>query len=146
MSTDKAMILEASTYEDLPKHSKVFNKSQMEYHLWIYLNPEDVRGCYFVQAEEIGPNADNSTIYPDTFVREGQCWIRVNFGYISKNPGKHTIKLSFVEKMTSTDFSLYVSFYVQDDNPDKPYVYMNKEQEVLGPDFTPPSGFTIYGE
>lgn len=126
MVADKIMQLESCRYDDLAKYSKVFNKEELEYHLWIYLNPEEVRNAYFYRAKEIGENADNSKVFPDTYVRESQCWIRVNTNYINTKAGKHTIKLMFVDRYTDTDFSLYVSYYIQDDNPEKPYVYMHK--------------------
>ena len=140
---DKIMSLEACKYDDLAKYSKIFNSKAVEYHLWIYLNPEDVRTAYFYGAEEIGPNANNSTIFPDTFIRESECWIRVNREWISNSVGKHIIKLMFVDRFTDTDFSLYVSYYIQNDNPDKPYVYMKETKEECplpippGPIFTP---------
>lgn len=129
MTQDKIMSLEASTYANLAKHNKVFNKSAIEYHLWIYLDPSDVRDAFFLGAKEIGPHADNSKLFPDTFVREGQCWIRANTEYLDLVAGTHIIKLSFVDRFTDTDFSLFVSYIIQDDNPEKPYVYM-KEDEV----------------
>jgi len=116
--------LQACRYEDLAKFCKVFNLSTLDYHLWIYLDPTDGRDTYFQKAEEIGPQADNSNIYPDTFIRESQCWIRVNFGFLNLKPGKHTYRLYLVNRYESTDFSLYFSYYIQDDNPEKPYVYM----------------------
>lgn len=145
MSTqDKVMQLEACTYNELAKHSKVFNSNAVEYHLWIYLNPDDVRDTYFIGAEEIGPNADNSKIFPDTFQRQGQCWIRVNRGYLGDNPGKHTIKLNFVDRFTDTDFSLYVSYYLQVDNPKRPYVYMHQEEKDGSIMTSDCKHFTIY--
>lgn len=138
--------LQSCIYKDLPKHSKVFNKDTLNYHLWIYLNPEDVRDAYFIRAEEIGVNADNSTIFPDTFVRESQCWIRVNTSCINQSVGKHTLRFYFVDRYTDTDFSLYASYYIQDDNPDKPYVYMPQEdkEDKKPPHIRPESGFTEY--
>lgn len=124
MIEDHITSLEACKYDDLPKYTKVFHKSTLNYHLWIYLNPDDVRDTYFIKGLEIGPEADNSTIFPDTFVRDSQCWIRVNTGFLNNKIGKHTLRLFFVNRYTDTDFSLYVSYYIQDDNPDKPYVYM----------------------
>lgn len=145
---DKVMSLNACYYEDLAKNCKVFNADTCEYHLWIYLNPEDVRQAYFVGAEEIGPNADNSRIFPDTFKRESQCWIRVNKNYIGTTPGKHTIKLQFVDRYTDTDFSLYVSFHMQVDDPEKPYVYMKEPSKEVEYNYLFPSdrdnGFTLY--
>lgn len=143
---DKIMSLQSCKYDDLAKYTKVFNLSTIEYHLWIYLNPEDVRDCYFLGAKEIGPDSDNATIYPDTFVRESTCWIRANTAYLNTSIGKHTFRLSFVNRYTDTDFSLYISYYIQQDNPVKDYVYM-KQPEEKEIDFTPhskPAVFTEY--
>lgn len=145
MVADNIMMLEACKYDDLAKHTKVFNKNELEYHLWIYLNPEDVRDAYFDSAKEIGPDADNSRIYPDTFTRESQCWIRANTDWLSASPGKHTFKLSMIDRFTDTDFSLYVSFYIQDDNPEKPYVYMHKDEDgAEASEPICPARFTLY--
>mgnify|MGYP007069998203 CR=1 FL=1 len=140
---DKMMILEACVYEDLPKYTKVFNEDTAEYHLWIYLNPAYVRNTYLYEAKEIGPNADNSKLFLDTFKRESQCWIKVKREYLNNKIGKHIYKLSFVNKETDADFSLYVSYYLQNDNPEKPYVYIEKAAEEpykdgSNPPLTPP--------
>ena len=144
---DKITMLEACKYSDLAKYTKIFNLATLDYHLWIYLNPQDVRDAYFIKATETGPGADNVHIYPDTFVRDSQCWIRVNSGYLNNSIGKHILKLSFVDRYTDTDFSLYASYYIQNDNPDKPYVYMPQQDEgdVESPTYTTPQRtFTEY--
>lgn len=124
---DKATILYSCSYEDLAKNSKVFNLSTLNYHLWIYLDPETVRDAYFNRAYEIGTHADNTKIFPDTFIRDNTCWIRANMQYLNLKPGKHTIKLEFVDRYTDVDFSLYISYIIQDDDPEKPYVYMKAD-------------------
>lgn len=144
MTEDNITMLRACKYEDLALNSKVFSASTVNYHLWIYLNPDEVRDAYFLGAEEIGPNAKGSMIFPDTFKRESQCWIRVNIGYLSQIIGKHTIKLSFVDRYTDTDFSLYVSYYLQNDDPEKPYVYMTETQDSTACTNLDPSQFTEY--
>lgn len=129
MVADNITSLVSCNYNDLPSNTKVFNLSTLDYHLWIYLDPDTVRDTYFIKAEEIGPEADNSTVFPDTYVRDSQCWIRVNSRQLNLSIGKHIIKLYFVDRYTDTDFSLYVSYYIQNDNPDKPYVYMKPGTE-----------------
>ena len=136
MIADKIMTLEACRYDDLPKYTKIFNCSELEYHLWIYLNPDDVRNSYFYRSKEVGPEADNSKLFPDTVERMSTCWIRANTEYLNIKPGKHTYKLMFVERSTDTDFSLYVSYYIQDDSPEKPYVYMKLGEQVPEPAHT----------
>lgn len=148
MSEDKFMTLEACRYDELAKYTKVFNTDECQYHLWIHLNPEDVRGCSFVEAKEIGPNANNSTIFPDTIVRTSQCWIRVNKMWVGTSPGKHTLKFTFVDTSTDDDFSLYASFYMQVDDPEKPYVYMKETPQVFERNYLRPemidNGLTPY--
>lgn len=142
----KVTLLESSTYENISKHCKVFNLSTLNYHLNVYLNPETVREAYFIEAKEIGPKADNSKIFPDTFRRVAQCWLQVNMEYLNTRVGKHTYKLDFVDRFTDTDFSLYFSYIIQDDTPEKPYVYMKKDGAstpvVSNADLHP--GFTLY--
>lgn len=123
MNIDNVMTLVASRRADLSRNSKVFNLSSLEYHLWIYLNPKDIMGCTFLGAEEINNEEDFET-FSAAFERDSQCWIKVTTGLINKSPRLHIYKLNFVDTRTETDFSLYVSYYIQTDNPDKPYVYI----------------------
>ena len=51
VTQDKIMSLQACIYDELPKYTKVFNADTAEYHLWIYLNPEDVRGAAFYEVK-----------------------------------------------------------------------------------------------
>ena len=125
---DKIQILEACHYDDLAKHTKVINLDAAEYYAWIQLDPDDVRNSYFFGVQEIGISANNSMIFGDTFTRESECWIRMNMTHVARKPGKHTFKLSFVDRTTDDPFSLYCSFHLQVDNPEKPYVYMHQEE------------------
>ena len=125
------MQLESCKYDDLGKYSKVFNVNEIEYHLWIYLNPEDTRDAVFLKAYECGPNHwEDPTLPLGIFERESVCWIRAVTASLNMEPGKHTYKIMMVDRYTDTDFSLYVSYYIQDDNVDKPYVYMKSSDET----------------
>lgn len=133
MIADKVMMLESCKYNDLAKYTKVFNTNQIEYHLWIYMDPEDAKDAVFLEAHEVQDN--DSKVSDGVFERQSQCWIRVVTEHINTSAGKHTYKLMMVDRYTDTDFSLYVSYYIQDDNPDKPYVYMkDKEDQEDEPD------------
>lgn len=134
MLPDRVTTLEACKYDDIAKYCKVFNINEIEYHVWIYLSPDDARNCVFLDAKEISPDPKFDPRFPLTmFKRESECWIRVVRDDLNLNPGKHTYKLSMVDRFTDTDFSLYISYYVQTDDPEKPYVYMKKEEEPWPP-------------
>lgn len=144
MIDDKITTLQSCSYDNLAKNCKVFNLSTLNYHLWIYLNPEDVRDAYFDKGEEIGKGADNSKIFKDTFVRDGQCWIRANMDFLNLTTGKHTYRLSFIDRYTDTDFSLYISYIIQNDDPERPYVYMKEEEKKTTPAPHKPRILTMY--
>lgn len=140
----EATTLQAVRYEDLAKQCKVFNLSTLDYHIWIYLNPETIRDAYMYKAIEIGPKADNSKLFKDTIVRESECWVRANMQYLNNKPGKHTYRLMFANRYDDTDFSLYFSYIIQDDNPEKPYVYMKEDGASTPVSGVSPAGFTLY--
>ena len=64
--------------------------------------------------------------------------------YLNLKSGKHTYRLMFVERYTDTDFSLYFSYIIQDDSPEKPYVYMKEDGASTPVSGVAPTGFTPY--
>lgn len=55
-------------------------------------------------------------------------WIRIPSSMMNLEDGQHTYKLSFINILTDDVFSLYISYIIQNDNPDKPYIYMNRDK------------------
>lgn len=64
----------------------------------------------------------SSSVYRDNM----RPWLRVPVDVLNKDIGQHTYKLHFVNIHTSLELDLYIQYIIQDDNPDKPYIYMNR--------------------
>ena len=128
---DNIFTLTASNYNDIAKHSKVVNVNELDYFLWVYLNPEDVRDAYFLSAcEVIKPGQDAVTTFTDTFERKSTSWIQIKTDFINKKTGLHIYKLNFVNYTNDVTFSLYASYTIQRDDEEKPYIYMKRDNQT----------------
>lgn len=118
--------LVASTYNRINEHVQVFNKSELEYYLWIKLDV-DIPSTYVLlnSYELIGGKREESITH--VFIRDNPTWIKAPTELLNLLPGYHIYRLEFVETSTSNTVSLYFAYILQDDNPSKPYIYMNRD-------------------
>ena len=129
MTEETILTLTACTYKDLAKHSKVININELEYYLWVYLNPEQVREAFFLQGQEVNPKGKPIITFCDTFVRPSTSWIRIKTDDLNKSVGLHIYKFSFVNPKTDDTFSLYMNYIIQREDVDKPYVYIQRDDK-----------------
>lgn len=130
MSTLPVLQIDACEYKDIARNTPVLNLDQVEYYLWIHLGPEISSECYFYEAAELDKE-HGPIIFPDSFVRKSPTWIKVKTDSLDKSPGLHIYRLSFVDRVTDDPFSLFFGYIIQDDNPDKPYIYMKRESDEV---------------
>ena len=55
-------------------------------------------------------------------------WIEIDKSVVSFDPGFHMYQLVFDDSGTGSILNLYFSYHIQDNNPDKDYIYMNREE------------------
>ena len=119
-------ILEAVSYPELHKHTVVLSKAALDYYLWVHLDADVVRDCMLYEYLE-QRNGQFVPANPFAFDREGTCWVKVHTSFINKEAGLHVYRFNLVNKSTDDVFSLYVGYVMQDNCPDKPYVYMKRD-------------------
>lgn len=56
-------------------------------------------------------------------------WIDVNPGHLDMTPGTHIYGITLVHTTCTEICRLYFTYIIQDDNPEKPYIYMKREEE-----------------
>lgn len=124
--------LEACTYDKLASNSKVFNLNTLEYFLWIHL-PEDISRHYeLFQVDQIAPNILELENFNQVIKREcRRPWLQVTFKSLDLSIGMHTYRLQLINKCTDDVVSLYFCYIIQNDNPEKPYVYMENARKYL---------------
>lgn len=120
-------ILEACIYKELPKHTKVWNRNTLEYHTWIHLPIELCRSHELFQLDEIS-KVVTEVDFKDKIKREcNKPWYDIITDLLNTDAGQHIYKMSFINRLTDDISCLYFSYIIQDDNPDKPYIYMDRD-------------------
>lgn len=119
--------LDACLVDKINMHTKIFNKSKLEYYLWIHIPEKISNTCQFFQVNEMCPNPVESRFFKHFEHESGKPWVKVVTKVLNTEVGMHTYQLLFVNKLTNDVVTLYISYIIQDDNPDKPYIYMNRE-------------------
>ena len=127
-ANDNILTLTSCKYSDLSKYSTVMNVNEMEYFLWVYLNPEYVRDAYFLGANVVTDDTPVIT-FTDTFTRPSTSWIRMKTDNLNKKPGLHIYRFQFVIPSTNEVFSIYANYIIQRSDVDKPYIYMKRDDE-----------------
>ena len=119
--------LVACAYNRINLNTYVINKNAIEYETWIKIPPEFGKECILYEVKEIVPNVKE---FDFLNVIEHVCckpWLKAISSHLNLDPGQHVYKLSFINKFSNDTNSLYVSYIIQDDTPDKPYIYMSRE-------------------
>lgn len=115
------------TYYDVLSHSVVINKSQIHPYLYLELprNISKFLSLYDV-CEICKSNTSESVDYVDMILRDNKRpWLQVNTDFLNLTVGYHIYRFSFIDTSVDDTILLYFAYNIQDDNPEKSYIYMH---------------------
>lgn len=121
--------LDASVRKDVPMNTPVLNKDEMEYYIWIKVPREYIYFYRLYRILEIGEHVTPLCIF-NFCSHEGGPWYRIVSGALNQHPGYHIYRMQFVDICTNETTSLYFAYMLQDDSPDKPYLYMDPDERT----------------
>ena len=128
INTLPQFVISAVDYPHLGSSAVVLPLSYVPEFVYIALPKVLTQDADFIGATEIGPMPGAETEVSSLIHREDSSpWLVVPSSAFGKIPGLQSYRLSFQEKELGRTFDLYFSVIVQNDNPDKPYIYMNRE-------------------
>ena len=116
-------IVEACIYDDLYKYGKIFNKDTFGPVLHIKLPHMIYRDFRLYNIyncdnrDEISRYKHKETIHP---------WVDIMVDLLDLTVGLHTYKLELVNSITGDTYYLYFTYTIQDDEPEKKYMYINR--------------------
>lgn len=116
----------AVPYSDIVMYTPVINQLQFDDVLWVdmlNIRPHDVT------VEDITnyDTGEEVEISEYTYFRNMKSsWIRLSTEVLDNEVGMHTYKIELTDDRTKDKLYLYFSYTIQDDNLDKPYVYMER--------------------
>ncbi len=119
--------LEAAPHKDLAMVSKLFSLQQVQHFLYVKIDPEFAKCFALYQVAEIREDAE--IVCPKNLWKHepGRIWYRFNTDKLNLETGYHNYRLSFVNIHTNDTSLLYIAYIIQNNKPDKPYMYMDKE-------------------
>lgn len=121
--------LTATSHGDMAKNNKVFNLAELDYFLYVRLEPPLSTAWYLYRIEEKQKDGTLKEMpFDKTVKRESPTWLKFKTDFINKEIGLHIYKVTFVNTVTDVLASLWFSYTIQNDNPDKPYVYMTRDK------------------
>ena len=120
--------LEVCEYKQVHTHCEIINLHNLEYYTYLHL-PETARGCRLFEIYSFLPYKEENCdeLLSSVWKEPGKPWIRIDSDQLDKSVGMHVYKLSFVNLSTKDVFSLYFAYIIQNDDPEKPYIYMDRD-------------------
>ena len=111
----------AGDYEDVGHNSPIYNKKTLSEYIWIEL-PTLAKNFLLTGMTKMQPSqeevSDISSIIQDNI------WLKVTTELLDTTAGKKVYKIYLKHKCLDDTMSLYFGYNIQDDEPDKSYVYM----------------------
>lgn len=106
---------------------QVLNKQTLSEYIYVSIRPHIAQNCALYDVCEVCPKFV-PVDYHDFIIPEGHYpWVRVKSSKLNLSIGLHVYELKYVAVDSNATFSLYFAYILQDNEPDKPYIYMNRE-------------------
>ena len=117
-------------YNEAIIHSEVINIGELQDSIWLKLPDDVAKYLTLTGVSSIGfENNGTSIDITDKVTRiTNRIWIEIDKSVFSFDPGFHMYQLVFHDSGTGSTLSLYFCYHIQDNKPEKDYIYMNIEE------------------
>lgn len=126
LSNQPVMRLRACVKKDLPANTPVISKDELEPVLWVEVPRQVINEFQLFEVQELSEP-------PEDFDIEENCkhtchdpWYQFTTSALCICPGLHIYRMHMKSRYTSDTISLFFGYVLQDDDPKKPYIYMDK--------------------
>ena len=126
MSGPYTTIIQSSHMMDLSKNTKVFNIQNFADTICIKLPDDFPRDFTLVGMYCLEENIDlDFEDYVEQIVYKP--WVDVKKTLLNTKIGQHTYRMDFMKDDCNIGATCWFSYIIQDNNPEKPYIYMKRE-------------------
>lgn len=108
------------------QNTPVINADEFEYYVWIRIPDELVHDFKAVHIEEMGEDIRPVCIIKQSSFMGGP-WYRINSYSLNMHPGYHIYRMQMANVVSNDVVSIFFAYVIQDDSPDKPYLYMDRD-------------------
>ena len=124
--------LNAVLHKGLPSSTKIFSIHDMEYFLWVKVDPNIARNYTLYQIDKVDFKSKIDLDVEKLVTHEpNNIWFKVNSMYLDRKAGQHVYRMHFVHKIDEHTVSLFFSYIVQTEYTTRPYDYMKHDEEAV---------------
>lgn len=120
-------LLDCTDESRLPAVTKSFTKSAIDATAYLKLPSYVDREFVLYQVEQLEPDIADVDI--SAYVKDCCCnnsWLDISVDGLNLHQGYHKYRVCFINKFTNETYSLFFAYIINDDHPDKDYIYMSR--------------------
>ena len=120
-------LLDCTDESRLPAVTKSFTRSAIDATAYLKLPSYVDREFVLYQVEQLEP--DISDVDISAYVEDCCCshnWLDISVCGLNLSQGYHKYIICFINKFTNETYSLFFAYIINDDHPDKDYIYMSR--------------------
>ena len=120
--------LNAVLKKDISSNTPVIHKDEFEYWTWVHVPHEISREFEAFEIHEMEEPIKEFCMATGCSHYRRHPWYRLRSDMLCKCPGLHIYRMHLVNPKTDDVISLFFGYHVQDDDPKKPYIYMDPSE------------------
>lgn len=129
MSLDYSNHFNLYEHNEAVAHSATMNVGDLQDKFFLKLPNGLAKYLTLTKIESVGLENNGSDVDIEGKVEQetGRIWIIIDKGVFDVTVGFHMYRLIFEDSALQTERHLYFCYHIQDNAPEKPYIYMNRE-------------------
>ena len=121
-------VIQSGRLSDLPLYTVMYNKADFSEIVCVKLPPTLPRDMQLTEIYNL--DASESLDYDDYVTRdENRPWIDIQSSILDVTAGQHTYRMTFAKLGCKLTATCWFSYIIQDNNPEKPYIYMKRDED-----------------
>jgi hypothetical protein len=121
-------VIQSSKLSEIPLHTVIYNAKDFSEIVCIKLPPQMPRDMELTEIYNL--NSSEEVDFTDFVTRdENRPWIDIQASILDKSIGQHTYRMTFSRLGCKLSATCWFSYIIQDNNPEKPYIYMDRSED-----------------
>ena len=125
-------VIQSGQLTDLPLYTKIYNKADFSEIVCVKLPAQMPRDMELTAIYNLDTQEDLDFV-DQTSRDEYKPWIDINSSILNTAAGQHTYRMTFQKLDCQLKATCWFSYIIQDNHPEKPYIYMNRDEDSGDP-------------